>query len=231
MKFAQKMIGFLLTSDLVLPTILLTSYLIFFFLVRGSLPSSEQLVGTFASLYDKFGYEILFSAALLEALIIVNFFIPGQIAMALGIIFARTGQTELIPVVLAVSLGAILGYFIDYILGYYGFSDVLKGLGYSNIITEARLQLGKFGRRGLIVGFIHPNIGSLLALSSGTIKSNWRSFLLLSTIATFFWATFWSVIIYILGDIFLEIFKKYSILLILLTLIGMVLARLWRGKK
>ncbi len=219
----------ILASDLLLPLILLLTYIVFLVIARGIVPTSAELVNDFQALYLKYGYEIIFIAAFLESLILINLFVPGGGAMALGAVFARTGQTQLIWVILAGGTGAICGYIIDYILGYYGFADILKKAGYNNLLNEAKNKLNKFGKRGLILGFINPNIASFLALAAGTTNFNKKYFVILAICATFFWGTLWASLVYTLGDIFLDFFKNYSFLLIILIILGLVLARIWKG--
>lgn len=226
-----KYIQTIFRSDLLLPAFLVFAYIAFLFIARGVIPTGEEIVNSFALLYQKYGYEIIFAAAFLESLVLVNLFVPGQLAMALGAVFARTGQTELPLVILFASLGAISGYCLDFILGYFGFSDVIKKLGYGEFLNETKRQLKRFGKRGLILGFIHSNIGSFLSLVAGAINFEWKMFITLTVLSTFFWLSLWGVVVYILGEIFVEIFKKYAMLIILVAVSGMMLMRFWKKEK
>ncbi len=78
------------------------------------MPSADEIVSKFEQFYLNFGSEILFIAAMLEALVILNLFAPGQLTIVLGIVFARSNDTSLFPVIGAVALGAVTGYIIDY---------------------------------------------------------------------------------------------------------------------
>ncbi len=220
-----------LRSDLILPVLLLISYIIFLLLAKGVVPTADELINSFGEFYAKYGYEIIFISSFLEALILVNLFVPGMFAMAMGVIFARAGQIDFIAVVAAVFLGASLGYMVDFLLGYFGFSDILKTLGYENFITAARQQIKKFGRRGLIWGFIHSNIASFLALTAGTIRMDWWRFFTVAVLSTLVWTIIWSFVIYLLGDIVLFIIRKYSFLLILLFIGVMILMRIWKKEE
>ncbi|EKD90822.1 MAG: hypothetical protein ACD_30C00087G0011 [uncultured bacterium] len=226
-----KYIQTIFKSDLFFPLVLVIAYIGFLFIVRGIIPSGAEIINSFASLYHKYGYEIIFVAAFLESLVLVNLFVPGQVAMALGAVFARTGQTELPLVILVAGLGAFSGYCLDYILGYFGFSDVIKKMGYSDFLTLAKSNLRKFGKRGLILGFIHSNLGSFLSLTAGTINFNWKIFLTIAILATFVWTSFWGILVYSLGEVFLDIFKRFSFLLIGLAAGLMLLLRLGKNDK
>ncbi len=219
------------TSDLFLPILLLVVYVLFLIVARGVIPTGDELVATFSDLYSKYGYEIIGLASFLEALILVNFFIPGQVAMALGVIFSRTGETSLPLVVIVVVTGSFCGYVLDYILGYFGFSDILKKLGYGEFLKEAKVKLRKFGNRSLVLGFIHSNVAAFLSLIAGTIRMNFIVFVGIAFISTLFWASVWSILVYTFGDIFLIIIKRYTFLIVLIVLSGFLLTRIWKNSK
>ncbi len=210
-----------LESDLFIPMLLLLTYLVFITLVRGSIPTAEELINTFAILYAKYGYEIILVAAFLESLVIVNFFVPGQIAMALGIIFARTGHTDLTLVVLTACLGVVLGYTVDYALGYFGFSSFVKKLGYKDLLNHTKNSIKKYETKGLMLSFVNSNIGAFASLGAGVAEYPFIKFFITAVIATLFWASIWGVVVYTFGDIFLELFKRYSFLIFVIFLGGM----------
>lgn len=218
----------ILGIDLLLPLILLISYLLLVFVLKGVMPTGEEIINTFALLYQKYGYEIIFLSALLESLIVVNLLVPGQIGMALGAIFAKTGQTQLPLVIFFVVLGSILGYLINYTLGYFGFFDILKKIGLDNLLNETQKQLDKFGKRGLILSFIHVTIGSLSSFAAGVVKYNFLTFFLIAFFSTIIWMSIWASLIYAIGEVFLEVFKKYSFLIFVLFIGLIFVGRFWR---
>lgn len=226
-----KILKTILTSDLLLPVFLLLSYILFLFIAKGVFPTSAELVQTFARLYGKYGYEIIFISAFFEALVLVNLFVPGGIALALGVVFARAGEINLEAIILIASAGAICGYIIDYFLGLYGFSQVLKRIGYKKLVIQSGLQLNKFGKRGLILGFIHANIGSFFSLAAGTINFRLRTFIIIAIISTIFWSCLWGLAIYAMGDVFLTIIRRYGFLLMFFIIGGVFLSKLWEEKE
>ena len=207
-----------LTTELLVPVLLIALYVAFLVALRGVLPEPEELISTLSSLYARFGYEIIFIGAMLEALVLVNFFLPGITALALGAVFARAGQLDLTFAVLVASMGAILGYLVDFILGYYGFGRIIKRMGYLNPNGRIYQQLERNRIRSSILGFIHPNLGSFLALTAGTLKLNFFKFFFLASISTLAWVTIWGILVFALGEIFLTILTKYFILILLLVI-------------
>ena len=226
----QNLIRIIIKNDLVLPLTLLATYIVFLIVARGVVPTSEELIAVFADLYSKYGYEIIFISALLEGLVLVNLFVPGMLALALGAVFARTGETDLTLVILTASCGIILGYIIDYLMGYFGFGDTLKKLGYESFLNTSKEKLKRFGNRGLIVGFFHSNVGSFLAFASGTMRLGFVNFLIVAVASTLVWATLWGLAAFYLGEIFLNIIKRYSFLLVLLVIASFILASYWKYK-
>jgi len=181
------------------------------------MPSPEQLVEHLGSLYSRYGYEIIFVGAALEALVIINFFIPGALVVAFGAIFARSGQIDLSLVLLAGSTGAMVGFILDYLLGYFGFGVILEKFSKNGLLNRAKYQVEKSGVRSFGLGFFHPNVGSLVSLAAGAIKMRFISFLILAYLSTLAWASLWALLIFSLGEIFLVILTKYFFILVILV--------------
>lgn len=224
------LVRIIIKNDLILPLTLLATYIVFLIVARGVVPTSEELISVFASLYARYGYEIIFVSALLEGLVLVNLFVPGMLALALGAVFARTGETDLTLVILTASLGIVLGYIIDFLMGYFGFGDTLKKLGYEGFLSTSREKLKQFGNRGLIVGFFHSNVGSFLAFTSGTMRLSFLNFLIVAVSSTLVWASLWGIAAFYFGEIFLAIIKRYSFLLVLIVIASFILASFWKYK-
>lgn len=220
-----------LKSDLFLPALLISAYVFFIVVARGVIPTADELIEAFTTLYARYGYEIIFAAAALEALVVINFFVPGMIAIALGGIFARAGEIELTGVVLAATIGAIIGYLLDFLLGHFGLAEVLAKVGYGRFLNKAKQTLGRFGTRGLILGFSYPNIGAFLSLAAGATHLKFSHFIATMIPSTLFWVTIWGLLIYAVGDIFLVILRRYSFLVLVAVAAALLLSRLWNKKE
>ncbi len=207
------------SSALIAPIIFIFIYGGIFFLIRGSAPTPHELTEHFASLYSRYGYEIIFFGSMLEGLVLINFVVPGATAVILGAIFARTGQVDLNLVILAASCGAIVGYTMDYFLGRFGFGKIIDRFGFSSALNRAKVQIDRSAIKTFSLGFIHPNLGSLTALAAGTLKMAFKKFFPKMAVITFAWFTIWGISIFILGEIFLELISRYFFVVIFLTLI------------
>jgi len=220
-----------LSSELIAPITILLIYIALLIFLRGSMPTSEEIFANLTNLYRRFGYEVVFLGALLEALLLVNLIVPGLIIVAFGAIFARAGEIDLTTLVVVAVVGAVLGYIIDFLLGYFGFGKIIKKIGYGKILTQAKSQLEKSLVPTFALGFIQPNIGSFIALAAGALKINFRTFMLLTTLSTVAWASFWAVLIFALGEVFLIILTKYIWIVVLFALSVWLLTTLYSSKK
>lgn len=217
--------------ELIAPITLLLLYIILLIFLRGTMPTSEEILANLTNLYRRFGYEVVFLGVLLEALLLVNLFVPGLIIVAFGAIFARAGEMDLTTVVIVAVIGAVLGYTIDFLLGHFGFGKIISKIGYGKIITQAKVRLEKSLVPTFALGFIQPNIGSFIALAAGALKVKFRTFILLATLSTVAWASFWAVLVFALGEVFLIILTKYVWIVVLFALSVWLLITLYNSKK
>lgn len=219
-------------NDLFFPIAIISMYIVLLIFVRGRLPSSAEVIADFAALYDSFGYQIIFVAAALEALVIASFFIPGMVTIALGAIFARLGNIELTFVVLMAAAGATLGYSIDFWLGRLGFGRIVERAGYGGMLKKAQEQLGSRRRQStLFLGFAHPNVAAFISLALGATGMNFFRFFIMAALAALIWATIWGVAIYSVGDIVLTLITRYSFLLAIAAVSGILLTRVLGKEK
>ncbi len=134
-------------------------------------------------------------------------------------IFAKAGQVDLTLGILFACLGFLAGFMIDYLLGYFGFAQVIDKFGYSSGLQKAKNSLENKNRlRSFALGFIHPDIGSFVALAAGTIRMNFFNFFLLCTLSTMAWMSLWGLLIYAFGQVFLTILTKYTSILLIIVL-------------
>ncbi len=205
------------------PIALILVYVGFLYLMDGVMPDSERLIEHLESLYQRYGYEIIFLGAILESLVVVNILAPGMVALAFGGVFARTGQLDLSMAILAAVAGALAGYVIDFFLGYFGFSKVIGRLAGLDTLDRIKTQVNKADLKIFSLGFFHPNLGSIIALAAGTVEMKFAKFLSLASVSTLVWFCLWGILVYTLGDIVLVILTKY------LPAITIIFTSVWLG--
>lgn len=203
-------------ASIITPIILIIFYILVLALLRSIFPTGKSLVDALSSIYGKFGYEIIVIGSLLEALIVINFFIPGVAAVGLGVVFAKAGELDLTLAIVAAVLGALVGFTLDFMLGRFGFGELIYRIGHREILDKAKAQIDKSGIRAFSLGFIHPNIGALISLAAGALRMDFKRFFILALLSTLVWYIIWGLTIFALGQIFLMILTKYVFMLFLL---------------
>src|SRR6266567_3779752 len=92
-----------------------------------------NIIGEF---YDRYGYLTVFLGSLGENTAFLGLLLPGNSLALLGAVYARLGTLNLGWVILLASLGTILGYHIDYLLGRFVLAR-----------AATRWSASRFGRR------------------------------------------------------------------------------------
>jgi membrane protein DedA with SNARE-associated domain len=219
------------STDLIAPLALIFLYIVVLIIIRGVAPTSTEIIEHAQALYSRYGYELIFFGAAFEGLVLVNFLAPGSLTVGLGAVFASTGTLDLTTAVFAAILGVLIAYIIDYFLGLFGFSKVIERLGYSKILEETRIKLENDPVEVFSVGFIHPNIGAVISLAAGASRIKFWKFLGLAAVSTAAWMSFWGILIYILGEIFLRVFTRFFPLILVLVFSVWILSILYGRRK
>ena len=160
---------------------------------------------------ENWGY---FGVALLMFIETVFPPIPSEVIMPLAGIHAAQQGGSLPGVILAGAFGAMLGnviwFWIAWKLGLDRFEQFLVRYGRVLTMDEEEIARGrrlfeKYGGGIVGVGRVIPTIRSLISVPAGLVRMNVRSFLLYSSIGTFFWTMGLTVAGYLLGSRFEEI--------------------------
>lgn len=200
--------------------------------LRNTFPSGQGLVDYLSSIYGRFGYEIVFVGAVLEALIVVNFLVPGAVAIGLGAVFARSGELDLTLAILFAVMGAMSGFTVDYFLGRWGFGKIIDSLGIRSSFKKAEHQIINSSVKTFTLGFIHPNLGSFIAFASGVLRLRFLTFFTLSLLSTVVWYSLWGLAVYALGEVFITILTKYVSVIFLIAISVWMLSIIYgRSKK
>src|SRR5256712_7653747 len=111
-----------------------------------TLPLNEwiKLLGEF---YNQYGYLTVFLGTLGENTAFLGFLLPGNSLALLGAVYARLGILNLGWVIFLASLGTILGYHVDYLLGRFVLARVASGWSASRLSPRiplaGRLRLAR----------------------------------------------------------------------------------------
>ena len=158
-------------------------------------------------------YTVLFIVSILEALPLVGTFIPGHSLVILSGFLVRLGTLHLWPVLILVSLGAILGDVGGYVLGKkYGY-ELIRKFGKYFFITDAHLEKAKEAMnrhtgKALIVGRFSPITRAFTPFLAGAGDIHVRKFWLYNIIGGLLWSVSSVIIGYVFGASY-EIASQY----------------------
>jgi membrane protein DedA with SNARE-associated domain len=168
-----------------------------------TLPLSEwiALLGEF---YNRYGYLTVFLGTLGENTAFLGFVLPGNSLSLLGAMYARLGTLNLGWVIFLATLGTVLGYHVDYLLGRFVLAGIANRWSASRLGRRLRLAgrlrlsrtlITRHGGKAILISHLAGHIRSFVALSAGMTRMNYPRFLGYELIA----ATLWNVCFCLLG--------------------------------
>lgn len=209
-----------------LPFSVIVGYIIFGLFLKWLFPSVDDVFAHFQELFRDYGYMIILIGSILEAALIINFFVPGGSIILAGAFFASQGAITYPLFILVVLAGTLIGFSIDYIVGYYGWSDILNKVGMGSQLKKAEQHLNKFGTKAYFYGYIHPDLGSIYAVASGTLRVHPSKFLLNSMPSLIFWILFWTLPIYFFGSFIRQYLDQYLNIGFILIIVVFVMPKI-----
>lgn len=203
------------STSLIAPLILLAVYVTILTILKGAIPPADEIISHLEGLYSRFGYEIIFIGAFLEGALLIDLFIPGTSIVLFGAILTRTGVIEFPLYLLSAFCGFTLGFLLDYLLGYLGFSNIFKKLGLGVELEKAKDKLRKIGGRAFLLGYFHPDVATIFVTAAGIIRLPMKEFLIYNAIAGLFWLTFWSSIAYLAGEGLIALLRQFFLAVVI----------------
>lgn len=132
---------------------------------------------------------------------------PGETMLVLAGAFAgSTHKLSIYWVIAAAIAGAIIGDNVGFWVGRWGGMRLLKKYGHVVHVQEADLKIGLylFKRYGSVIVFLArwiPLLRMWGALLAGSMRFDWKRFLLFNALGGIAWATFYGVMAYFFGDL------------------------------
>jgi membrane protein DedA with SNARE-associated domain len=176
----------------------------------AGLPSSQEIISLLINFINTYGLWIVIVSAFLESLLLVGMYFPGTIIIFTTIAATGSDVERMLKVVLFASIGMLLGYTFDYILGRRGLSKVFTKIGIESEIEKLKQQVQSQGIFSGIFLYALPGFGSLLSTALGVMRFSFIYFLIFITSCILFWNTLWGVVGYFLGPVLLSyVSSKY----------------------
>ena len=168
-----------------------------------ALPLNEwiELLGEF---YNQYGYLTVFLGTLGENTAFLGLLLPGNSLALLGAMYARLGTLNLGLVIILATLGTVLGYHIDYLMGRFVLARVAIEWSKSRLgrrirlagrLRLARRLITKHGGKAILISHLIGQIRSFVALSAGMTRMKYLRFLGYELVA----AALWNVTFCLLG--------------------------------
>lgn len=181
--------------------------------------------------YARYGYWVVFVAALIEGVLFVNWYFPGSIVAVLGVVFAPKVGLSVVVVVILIILAFLVAAVLNYFLGKYGWYRLFLKFGLKTPLDRIKKRTEKFGLQIIFSTYFHPNMGALVATSAGILHIPFLKFFLYSALALAVWDTFWGVLVYLLGPIILKFLSIQLIVAIMAIWIAVLAIKYFRHKQ
>jgi membrane protein DedA with SNARE-associated domain len=185
----------------------LFAFLYLYLRLNNIIPGPDKAVDWLRNLYSIHGYWVVFFSAMLEGLVIANFYIPGSTAILLGVIFAKSSGLSVPLTIVLVMLGFFISLTADYFIGRKGIQKLLEKFGFTDEVAKQSRNMAERSSWSLFASYIHPNMATLIATGAGIINMPLRKFLALNFIGLLFWDTLWGFAAYYFGDVVLSVIE------------------------
>ena len=157
------------------------------------LPSAAELASTGRTLYLQYGLAVLFAAALLEGIFMVNLYLPGSFVIVLSVFLSDKSVNELGVIAVVTWIGFFLASLANYALGATGFYKALLALGRKDTITSTQAWIRLRGEKARFFSAVHPNIQALYMVCSGIARDPFAAAALKSGLYLAFWVPLWTL--------------------------------------
>ena len=180
-------------------------------------PTDEELRPIIRDLFGRYGLLIVFASAIIEGLFVVGWYFPGTTIILFCLLFVSDKPFDVATIAGSASSGLGLAYIANYTIGKYGWYKLLAKFGFQNALERAKERLQSHGISAIVVSYWQFSFASLISTAAGILQMPLSIYLLVSTLATFFWVSFWSTLIFALGSAAMTLVGLPFILIALLT--------------
>ncbi|MBS3137982.1 DedA family protein [Candidatus Woesearchaeota archaeon] len=174
---------------------------------------------------SSFGYFGIFILMIFESMVVP---VPSELVLPFAGFLAATGEFNLFLVIIAASLGSLIGSLISYYMGLYGGNKLIVKYGKYFFVDPADLQkteewFAKKGEKTVFISRFIPVVRHLISIPAGIGKMDLKKFCLYTIAGATLWNAFLIYLGYLLGQRWNEV-KHYSeyftIPVIILLIIG-----------
>lgn len=179
----------------------------------------------------------VFGAALLVAIESLFPPIPSELILPLAGFTASRGSFDLASVIIATTIGSIVGALLLYGLGFWIGAERLARIAdriplmSGADVQKAMAWFHRFGPSAVLIGRFIPIVRSLISIPAGVDRMTLWLFLLLTTIGSGIWNTLFVVLGFVLGENWVvveDIASRYSRAVLAIAIVLVVAFIVWR---
>lgn len=191
---------------------------------------------------QKYGYFGVFLLILIE-----NIFppIPSEVILLFGGFLTKYSNLNIILMIIASTLGSLIGAIVLYYVGYLLNKDKLRKIARSKVgkiinlkeedIDSSDKWFNEKGKKSVFLCRFVPIVRSLISIPAGMNKMNMLEFTIYTTLGSIIWNTILLTLGHILGanwQTLLIFFNKYSsiVRILLVILITIFIFKIWKNK-
>lgn len=193
---------------------------------------TQWIATTAVAFISATSYPGIFLLMVLESMV---FPVPSEAVMPFAGFLVHDGQFTFTGVIIASTLGSIVGSLASYAMGFYGGKPFIKKFGKYLLLDVHDLELTEkfFAKRGELTIFISrfvPVIRHLISIPAGLGKMKLGKFIVYTTIGAGLWNSFLAIVGYKLKENWQEV-MKYSHIIDIVVVVILGLAFLYYAYK
>lgn len=199
---------------------------------------SEIVIALIIDFLAKYGYVAIFFLMMLESMMLP---IPSEVVIPFGGYLAFRGVLNIYGVIMAATLGGLLGSYIAFIIGFYGGRAFIIRYGKYMLVDRENLERAerwfkKYGTVSVFTTRLVPVIRTFISLPAGIGRMDTGRFLLYTFLGSLIWSTFLGVLGYMLKERWTLIFTAFSkmdpvIIGIAIALLAFIIYKLYKNYK
>ena len=149
------------------------------------------------------GYAIVGLVVLMERALFLSLFVPGDLVLALGGVYAGRGELELAVVITVGAVAGLISESVGFWLGDRFGAGLLERIPLvrrsADKLPQIRRYFSRHGGRLVVIGRYATVAGTFVPFVAGTGRMPYRRFLLFDVPAVVLWAVGVTLVGYVLG--------------------------------
>jgi len=185
---------------------------------------TQWIANTAVAFISATSYPGIFLLMVLESMV---FPVPSEAVMPFAGFLIVDGQFTFTGVIIASTLGSIVGSLVSYAMGFYGGKPFIKRFGKFLLLDVHDLELTEkfFAKRGELTIFIArfvPVIRHLISIPAGLGKMKLGKFIIYTTLGAGLWNSFLAYVGFKLKENWAEVMKySHTIDIVVVAILGL----------